>query len=83
MDYYLTERGFWRTKPIAGQYGGELQVYESSGNTPCIWLKVEDTKLDEDDGAGETILLTLDQARELAEALTELADNHFLVGSDG
>jgi hypothetical protein len=64
----FTERGFKFYKPIADK----ITVYESSNATEAeLWIKVKD-------GGDEVITdLTLRQALELSETLSEAVRNHY------
>jgi hypothetical protein len=65
-----TDRGFKHLPPIAGSYGGQVRVYESSAAThPYIWLNVDEA----------TLHLTVEDATKLAEQLAYLVKNHYQV----
>lgn len=85
----VSNRGFIQGDPIPGGYGGTIRAYESSGNTPGIWIQ---TKCPEPNRGHEpdapiveeaTILIYLGEPlNNLIEQLTLLRDNHFLAGDD-
>lgn len=63
-----TDRGFDHYPAIPGAYGGEVRAYESSAASgPHVWLSVD----------GETIHLTAENAKKLAEQLLALVANHY------
>lgn len=77
----VSNRGFQHMDPVPGHYGGRVRVYESSGDTPCIWLcaaELDDLNGPQDGPEHEaTVLLKLADARVLRDQLTWLIDNHF------
>lgn len=85
----VTDRGFNHGDYIVGPYKSRVKVYESSGDNPCVWLRVEAPKdlneaaltpIDEiEDWKDATVLLTVKQALDLSEQLTYLVRNHFNV----
>lgn len=78
-----SERGFKNLEPIAGSYGGEVEVCESSAaEHPHIWLHSTGAEnlIRPDLGKTETLLhLTVEDARKLAEQLLFLVSNHYQV----
>lgn len=55
----------------AVSHGGDVQVYESTGGHPGIWVKAEA------DGRDALVLLDLPNARRLAEQLIYLHEHHY------
>lgn len=84
-----SDRGFCQGDWIVGPYKSKVRVYESSGDNPCVWLRVKEpadlnkaalTPIDEiEDWEETTVLLTVKQALDLAEQLTYLVRTHFNV----
>lgn len=75
----VSDRGLRYMPSVEGAYGGEVSVYDSSGAAPGIWLKAVEPGSTRDDGvdATATVLLSLYDARALAEQLQDLFDNHW------
>ncbi len=77
----VTGRGFQRHAPVPSEYGGHVEVYESSAASgPHIWLNVEcPANLNDPAGAFKEAVahLTLDNATLLRDQLTQLIENHY------
>lgn len=80
-NFKTSNRGFLQGPEIAGDYGGTLRVYESSGMTPAIWINAKEPC----DPNGTpyptpmetTLLLGLEKAAALRDQLTYLIDHHY------
>lgn len=76
-----SDRGFNRMTSIPSEYGGHVEVYESSAaKGPHIWLRAEapvNLNNPQGDKVDAPIHLTLENARKLAEQLIWLCDNHY------
>ena len=82
-DPEITGRGFQRHAPVPSEYGGHVEVYESSAASgPHIWLRVE-SPVDLNNPAGDmkegVAHLTLDNAVLVRDQLTQLIENHYQV----
>jgi hypothetical protein len=83
---FKTPRGFNRYSPMDTHYGATVEVYESSGFEPAIWMKINETcancHLRQEPCGGDcqppqdaTALLTPAQARELIRRLNTLLES--------
>ena len=69
----ITDRGFRHAPPVAGSYGGEARVYESSAaSAPHVWVGV----VDHQDGDA-AVHLTLEAALEYAENIVRVCRLHY------
>ena len=82
----VTERGFQRHAPVPSEYGGHVEVYESSAASgPHIWLNVEcPASLNDPTGPTRDAVahLTLESATLLRDQLTQLIENHYQLRED-
>ena len=86
MSDHLTpirsDRGFISMPAIVGAYAGEVTVYESSAaESPHIWLRVDERFDRSAEPKDATAHLTMESARQLAEQLLWLCENHYQVKS--
>ena len=76
-----SDRGFTRLPPIIGNYGGDAQVYESSGaSRPLVWLAVRESPEGTRPRGGPaevSVHLTADDAWRLADQLRWLVEHHY------
>lgn len=73
----LTERDFAHLPAIPSEYGGDVQVYESSAaEGPHIWLKAAEAMYGQPETEA-TVHLTAENAWKLADQLRELVRNHY------
>jgi hypothetical protein len=74
-DYLIPEmtgRGFAGMPAVNGEYGGEVDAYESSAASgPHVWLRIHDG------AAAPAVHLTAENAWRLAEQLRTLVRNHY------
>lgn len=72
-EFTLTGRGFKHLKSVAGAYGGEVKVYESSAAMgPHIWLLAKDP-----DDSEAIVHLSAEAAWEVAQQMLWLLRNHY------
>ena len=85
LQYATSSRGFDFMPAIMGAYEGcQIRVYESSSaEAPSLWLRAEaPANLNQPGGekVNAPIHLRLDAARQLAEQIIFLVDNHYSNG---
>ena len=76
-----SDRGFKRLSSIPSEYGGQVEVYESSAAmSPHVWLKATGpVSLNDPDGPSKEVFihLTIDNAERLAGQLHYLVTHHY------
>jgi hypothetical protein len=77
----ISDRGFKRLSAIPSEYGGHVEVYESSAAmAPYIWLKASGpVSLNDPDGPSKEVFmhLTIENAERLAGQLHYLVTHHY------